>query len=109
MNRETLRVGIAQLTPVWLDKSSTLELILDVLDKAAAEGVELLVFGEAFWPGYPFWLAYLDGAAWELPENKELHAHYLRNAVVPENGDDHYSEGKDAGVHDADGGVFLDP
>ena len=87
MNREILRVGIAQLTPVWLDKAATLELILNTMEKAAAEGAELLVFGEAFWPGYPFWLAYLDGAAWELPENKELHAHYLRNAVVPQEGD----------------------
>ena len=87
MNREILRVGIAQLPPVWLDKAATLELILNTMEKAAAEGAELLVFGEAFWPGYPFWLAYLDGAAWELPENKELHAHYLRNAVVPQEGD----------------------
>ena len=87
MNRDTLRVGIAQLTPVWLDKAATLDLILDSMEKAAREGVELLVFGEAFWPGYPFWLAYLNGAAWELPENKALHAHYLSNAVVPEDGD----------------------
>jgi nitrilase len=87
MNRETLRVGIAQLTPVWLDKAGTLALILDTMKKAAKEGVELLVFGEAFWPGYPFWLGYLNGAAWELPENKALHAHYLQNAVVPEEGD----------------------
>ena len=87
MNRETLRVGIAQLAPVWLDKAATLDVILDTMEKAAREGVELLVFSEAFWPGYPFWLAYMDGAAWELPENKALHAHYLRNAVVPGEGD----------------------
>lgn len=87
MNPETLRVGIAQLTPVWLDKEATLALILGTVKKAAEQGVELLVFGEAFWPGYPYWLACMDGAAWELPENKALHAHYLRNAVVPEDGD----------------------
>ena len=87
MNQEILRVGIAQLTPVWLDKAATLDLIMDAMKKTAREGVELLVFGEAFWPGYPFWLAYLNGAAWELPENKALHAHYLSNAVVPGDGD----------------------
>ncbi len=87
MKQETLRVGIAQFRPVWLDKEATFELVLDAMRKAASEGAELLVFGEAFLPGYPFWLAYMDGAAWELPENKALHAHYLRNAVVPEEGD----------------------
>ena len=87
MNPETLQVAIAQLTPRWLDREGTREVILDAMRSAASRGAELLVFGEAFWPGYPFWLAHLQGAAWELPENKALHAHYLRNAVVPESGD----------------------
>lgn len=87
MSSDSLRVGIAQFAPRWLDKQGTLKVVGRALAEAADLGVELLVFGEAFWPGYPFWLAYADGAAWELPANKELHAHYLRNAVVPEAGD----------------------
>jgi nitrilase len=87
MTSSTLRVGIAQFAPKWLNKEGTLEVIENALQEAAEKGVELLVFGEAFWPGYPFWLAYMDGAAWEVPANKALHAHYLHNAVVPENGD----------------------
>ena len=87
MKSNTLRVGIAQYAPKWLDKKGTLEVIEKALLEAADLGVELLVFGEAFWPGYPFWLAYMDGAAWEVPANKALHAHYLHNAVDPENGD----------------------
>ncbi len=87
MKQETLRVAIAQISPVWLDKAATLEKILETVQEAADMGAELLVFGEAFWPGYPFWLAHLNGAAWESPENKALHAHYMQNAVVPEEGD----------------------
>lgn len=87
MTSDSLKVAIAQLTPRWLDKAGTLQVIMQAMESAASKGAELLVFGEAFWPGYPFWLAYMDGAAWELPENKELHAHYLQNAVVPGEGD----------------------
>ena len=82
-----LRVGLAQLAPVWLNKKATLELIRETIENAASEKTELLVFGEAFLPGYPFWLAYTEGAAWDLAINKELHAHYARNAVSIEAGD----------------------
>lgn len=87
MNSSTLRVAIAQFAPVWLDKEGTLKVIGQAIQEASDSGADLVVFGEAFWPGYPFWLAYTDGAAWEVPANKALHAHYLDNAVVPGNGD----------------------
>ena len=82
-----LKVGLAQLSPVWLQKEATLERVKEAIDEAAGEGTELLVFGEAFLPGYPFWLAYTEGAAWDLPVNKELHAHYAQNAISIESGD----------------------
>lgn len=82
-----LKVALAQISPVWLDKEKTLERIRERIEEAAAENAELLVFGEAYLPGYPFWLAYVEGAAWNHHVNKELHAHYARNAVSIENGD----------------------
>ena len=85
--KNELKVALAQLAPVWLQKEKTLELIRETVEQAAAENSELLVFGEAFLPGYPFWLAYTEGAAWDLAVNKELHAHYMRNAVSIEDGD----------------------
>jgi nitrilase len=87
MKEETLRVALAQLTPQWLDREGTLEIIKDAMQTSASRGADLLVFGEAFLPGYPFWLASLDGAAWELKENKALHSHYLKNSITPEEGD----------------------
>ena len=87
MKKGKLKAGIAQLSPVWLDKSATEKRILQAMDEAADREVELLVFAEAFWPGYPFWLAYTDGAAWNTKVNKGLHAHYLANAISPQAGD----------------------
>lgn len=82
-----LKVAMAQIAPVWLDKKGTIEKIEATIQEAAAQGAELVVFGEAFLPGYPFWLAYTEGAAWDLKVNKELHAHYVRNSIQIEAGD----------------------
>lgn len=82
-----LKVAMAQIAPVWLDKRGTLEKIKSTLIEAAKEGVELVVFGEALLPGYPFWLALTDGAKWNMKVNKELHAHYVRNSVQIEAGE----------------------
>ncbi len=82
-----LKVALAQIAPVWLDKQATLAKIEKAVLDAAKEKAELLVFGEALLPGYPFWLALTDGAQWDLKVNKELHAHYVRNAVQLEAGE----------------------
>ncbi|MBT9187396.1 carbon-nitrogen hydrolase family protein [Zobellia russellii] len=82
-----LRVALAQISPVWLDKAATLKKIEATLREAAHEKAELVVFGEALLPGYPFWLALTDGAAWDTKVNKELHAHYARNSVQIELGE----------------------
>ncbi|MGB7395706.1 MAG: carbon-nitrogen hydrolase family protein, partial [Pricia sp.] len=54
---------------------------------AAREKSELIIFGEALLPGYPFWLALTGGAQWDTQINKELHAHYARNAIQIEAGE----------------------
>jgi len=82
-----LRLALAQISPVWLDQKGTIAKIKDTIHTAAANSAELLIFGEGFLPGYPFWLAYTDGASWNLKINKELHAHYMHNAIQVENGD----------------------
>lgn len=81
-----LKVALAQISPVWLDKAATINKIEAAILEATKEKAELIVFGEALLPGYPFWLALTDGAQWDLKVNKELHAHYVRNAVQIETG-----------------------
>ncbi|MBT8306109.1 MAG: carbon-nitrogen hydrolase family protein [Maribacter sp.] len=82
-----LKVALAQIAPVWLNKSETLKKIENAVTEAANARAELVVFGEALLPGYPFWLALTNGAAWDLKINKELHAHYVRNAIQIEAGE----------------------
>ncbi|MBT8300568.1 MAG: carbon-nitrogen hydrolase family protein [Maribacter sp.] len=82
-----LKVALAQISPIWLDKKATLQKIEITINEAAKEKAELVVFGEALLPGYPFWLALTNGAAWDLKHNKELHAHYARNAIQIEAGE----------------------
>ena len=83
----SLKVAMAQIAPVWLDKKATLRKIEATIEDAAKEKVELVVFGEALLPGYPFWLALTDGAKWDLKINKELHGHYVRNSIQIEAGE----------------------
>ncbi|WBU90208.1 carbon-nitrogen hydrolase family protein [Cellulophaga omnivescoria] len=82
-----LKVGLAQISPVWLDKEATLKKIEHTIVAAAEQKTELLVFGEALLPGYPFWLAHTNGASWDLKVNKEIHAHYVRNSIQVEAGE----------------------
>jgi nitrilase len=78
---------MAQIAPVWLDKKATLQKIENSIIDAAKENCELIVFGEALLPGYPFWLALTGGAEWDKKVNKELHAHYVRNSICIEKGE----------------------
>ena len=82
-----LKVALAQVAPVWLNKAKTLEKIKSQISDAAKNKAELIIFGEGLLPGYPFWLALTDGAHWDTKINKEMHAHYVRNAVTIEKGD----------------------
>lgn len=86
MNHQ-IKVALAQIAPVWLDREATIAKILNYLEKAADQAAELVVFGEALLPGYPFWLTLMDGAAWNKMEVKELHRHYALNAVDIDRGD----------------------
>lgn len=84
---EKLTIALAQIAPVWLNKSKTLDKIYASISDAAQKNANLIVFGEALLPGYPFWLALTHGTAWNDAMQKEIHAHYAKNAVVIESGD----------------------
>lgn len=83
----TLKVALAQISPVWLNKAKTLEKITLSIMEAGKQGCELIVFGEGLLPGYPFWISLTNGAEWNATVQKELHAHYIRNSVQIEKGE----------------------
>jgi len=83
---DQLRVGLAQIAPVWLHREATLEKVGTWVERAADEGCQLVAFGEALVPGYPFWVERTDGACFNSPVQKDLYAHYLDQAIQPEAG-----------------------
>jgi nitrilase len=87
MKQTTLKVGIAQIAPVWLDRDATVTKISEWIRKAASQKCELVVFGEALIPGYPFWVERTDGARFESALQKELYRHYVEQSVCIEAGD----------------------
>lgn len=76
-----MRVAAAQVSPVFLDPDATTRRIVDWIERAADEGVELLAFGETFLPGYPAWVSSTGGARFDDPEQKRAYARYLDAAV----------------------------
>lgn len=83
---DTLTVGLAQMAPVWLDRTRTLARVVEQVRLAAEKGCHLVAFGEALLPGYPFWIERTDGARFNSPMQKEIHAHYMQQAVQIEAG-----------------------
>lgn len=84
--KESLAVGLAQIAPQWLNRKRTLEKVLEYVRLAADQGCDLVVFGEGLVPGYPFWIERTNGAEFNSPIQKDIHAHYLANAVQIEAG-----------------------
>jgi len=83
----TIKVGLAQIAPVWLNRRATVEKVIAWVDRAADEGCSLVAFGEALVPGYPFWVERTEGAKFESALQKSLYAHYASQAVCIEEGD----------------------
>lgn len=86
MNRK-INVAIAQIAPVLLDRARTTEKVIASIRAAADKNCDLVTFGETLLPAYPFWLARTDAARFEAPDQKEIHAHYLEQAVSIADGD----------------------
>lgn len=87
MSNLFLKVALAQIAPIWLNKQATVEKIMASIQEASNSGCELIVFGEGVLPGYPWWLSITHSAAWDNQIQKEIHAHYARNSVQIEKGD----------------------
>lgn len=83
----SLRLALAQIAPVWLDRDATLAKVVAAIEEAGARGARLVAFGEGLLPGYPFWVEHTEGARFESALQKRLYAHYGAQAVQIERGD----------------------
>ncbi len=86
MNDE-LTIALAQISPIWFDREKTIAKICDTIFDAAAKGAQLVAFGEALIPGYPFWIEYSGVTAFNSPFHKAFQSEYINQAVCIERGD----------------------
>ncbi len=52
----SVKVAAVQASPVFLDRQATTDKACSLIEKAAADGAELIVFPETFIPTYPDWV-----------------------------------------------------
>jgi nitrilase len=108
------RIAVVQHPPVFLDRARTLARAVELLDEAAGAGAQLVVFPEAFVPGYPAWMWRLRPGT-DMALTERLHAKLRANAVSLA-GDELAPLGEAAaqravtvvcGIHEKDGGTLY--
>jgi len=71
-----VRVAAVQDRPVLLDRAATLDLVDELVDRAAGQGAQLIALPEAFVPGPPVWI---DAVA--VGGDGDWHARLMRESV----------------------------
>jgi aliphatic nitrilase len=75
----TFRAAVVQAEPVWFDLEATMAKTFTLIKEAAANGADLIAFGETWLPGYP-WFVWLDSVAWQ----SQFLVRYAQNSVTLE-------------------------
>src|SRR5687768_8662470 len=78
-NQHAYTVAVVQYPPVWLDRAATLQRAAGLIGEAAANGARLVVFPEAFVPGYPAWIWSLPPDSYDV--NADLYGRLVDQAV----------------------------
>ena len=73
---KVFKVGAAQISPKFFDKQQTLEKTCRYIEEGGKLGLDLLVFPEVYFCGYPFW----RGAV-SVRQSTELAAQMIRSAI----------------------------
>ena len=74
------RIAIVQKPPVFLNRAETIKLAVREVAAAARGGAQLIVFPEAFIPGYPAWIWRLRPGS-DMALAAKIHARLLANSV----------------------------
>lgn len=74
------RVAVIQQPPVFLNKAETIDRAVSSVREAAVAGARLVVFPEAFIPGYPAWIWRLRPGS-DMTLSERLHSRLLAESV----------------------------
>jgi nitrilase len=80
------RLAIIQKSPAFLDRAECLRIAASSVAEAAAGGARLVIFPEAFVPGYPAWIWRLRPGG-DMALSERLHRALIANAVNLANDD----------------------
>src|SRR5688572_7037244 len=74
------RVAVIQRPSVWLDKAECVARAVAAIAEAKAGSADIVIFPEAYIPGYPSWIWRLRPGG-DMKLSEELHAGLLAHAV----------------------------
>jgi nitrilase len=77
---QTFLVAAVQISPAFLDRDATVNRACQAITEAGARGARLVVFPEAFVPGYPLWVWYI--APGQTHELRALYAELHDQSVT---------------------------
>ncbi|MFN2198118.1 MAG: carbon-nitrogen hydrolase family protein, partial [Anaerolineales bacterium] len=76
-----VKVAVVQAAPVLFERAATVEKACHLIQEAAGQGAELLLFPEAFIPGYPRGLSFGMVVGSRKPEGRQLWQRYWEASV----------------------------
>jgi nitrilase len=80
---QTVIAAIIQAAPVYYDLPATMDKAADLIQQAAAQGAQVIVFGETWFPGYPIWLdTCRDVALWNHAPTKQVFERLYRKSLT---------------------------
>ncbi len=74
------KLAIVQAPPVFLDIEKTIDQTCEYINEAAKNGADLVMFPEAYLPGYPSWVWRLKPGG-DMDKSKDLHHELFKNSV----------------------------
>ncbi len=76
--RNNVRVAIAQISPVFMDKEGTIKKAIRYIEEAGEKKADLIVFPESYIPAFPYWQ---EGSNDPAKDFAEVNLAFQNNAV----------------------------
>lgn len=82
--KDTCRIALVQATPVMFDKAKGLEKSVSLIEEAAKQNAELIVFPELFIPGYPYGMTFgFTVGSRNADGRKDWKVYYDNSILIP--------------------------